>query len=130
MFTIEELSRKVGCHIETCRYYEKLGFIHTSNNTYDITHQTRLLFILKMRNLGFNLEQISGLLQFSDSLQNSTDDILITTSDYLRLINHKIRELQAMETYLVELASNYQKHTPSSKHLVGSIMDKLTASVD
>lgn len=110
MLTIEELSQKVGCHIETCRYYEKLGFFQGSGDAgaqilYDDTHKHRLMFILKLRHLGFNLEQMSGLLTFYYTKNNSFSETSSAADFYLRLISEKISALQSMKETIAEIAA-------------------------
>lgn len=67
-----QLARRTGCHLETIRYYEKIGLLPdpprsaSGYRIYDETDVRRLRFILRARELGFGLEEIRGLLHLVD----------------------------------------------------------------
>ncbi len=68
MFGIGALSRDTGCHIETIRYYEKLGLLPEPQRSagrhrlYNKTHLKHLTFILRARSLSFSLDKTRELL--------------------------------------------------------------------
>ena len=70
--TIGPLSEKTGCHIETIRYYERIGIMPSPPRTegghrvYREEHLKRLTFIRRSRELGFTLEEIRNLLLLVD----------------------------------------------------------------
>ena len=93
MFGIGVLSRETGCHIETIRYYEKLGLLHEPQRSsgghrlYNNAHQKRLGFILKARSLGFNLDKTRELLSLSENKERSCSEALTLVETNLLTIN-------------------------------------------
>lgn len=73
MDTIGALSRKTGCHIETIRYYERIGLLRKplrsegGHRLYDTEQIKRLVFILRSRKLGFSLDEIRTLFRLVDA---------------------------------------------------------------
>jgi DNA-binding transcriptional MerR regulator len=69
---IGALSARTGVHVETVRYYERIGIMPTSPRTegghriYDSDHLERLAFIRRARELGFSLDEVRGLLELVD----------------------------------------------------------------
>lgn len=63
---IGELSRRTGCHIETIRYYERIGVIPAAQRrgryrAYRPDDVARLRFIHRARELGFSLGEVRAL---------------------------------------------------------------------
>lgn len=71
-FTIGRLSERTGVHIETIRYYEKIGLIpkplrsEGGRRLYDAGAAQRLSFVRRARDLGFSLEDVRSLLGLAD----------------------------------------------------------------
>ena len=67
-----QLAHLTGCHLETIRYYEKIGLLRdpprsaSGYRLYDETDIRRLRFILRARELGFGIDEIRGLLHLVD----------------------------------------------------------------
>ena len=67
-----ELAQRTGCNLETVRYYEKVGLLPEPPRTasgyrsYDSTHERRLRFVLRARELGFSLDEVRELLRLVD----------------------------------------------------------------
>ena len=65
---IGALSRDTGVHIETIRYYERIGLLpepprsQGRHRVYNDGHRQRLVFIRRSRELGFSLDEIRVLL--------------------------------------------------------------------
>ena len=61
---IGALSKRSGVHIETIRYYERIGLMpvpprsHGGHRVYDRDHLKRLSFIHRSRRLGFTIQEI------------------------------------------------------------------------
>lgn len=79
--SIGELSRRTGVHIETIRYYEKIGMLPKPRRTGGGRRaygpdQTRLLaFIRRARELGFSLDEIRALLAIEQSNDGSCAEV-------------------------------------------------------
>jgi len=101
-----ELARMTGCHLETIRYYEKIGMIPDPPRTsagyrvYDEGHAARLRFILHTRALGFSLEEIRGLLSLLDSGTQTCAEVKERTEHHLINVRAKIADLKRIEEVL------------------------------
>ena len=68
---ISQAAEASGCHLETIRYYEKIGLLPHPTRTdsgyrvYTSADIERLRFIARGRDLGFSLEEIRSLLQLA-----------------------------------------------------------------
>lgn len=131
MFGIGVLSRETGCHIETIRYYEKLGLLHIplrsdgGHRLYNESHQKRLSFILKARGLGFNLDKTRELLSLSENATRSCNEALLLVDNNLLAVNKKITELQLIKASLEAMAKNCQSCCPGCKAPDCTIVDAL-----
>ena len=71
-FSIGVLSERSGVHIETIRYYEKIGVMPkparsaAGYRVYGNDHTRRLHFVRRGRELGFSLDELRGLLRLVD----------------------------------------------------------------
>lgn len=131
MFGIGILSRETGCHIETIRYYEKLGLLHEPQRSsgghrlYNKAHQQRLSFILKARSLGFNLDKTRELLSLSENAERSCGEALTLVEINLATVNEKMAELQRIKDSLLVMAKSCQSCCPSAKAPDCTIVDAL-----
>ena len=109
-FTIGTLSRDTGCHIETIRYYERIGLLPGpprsagGHRLYDSSHADRLSFIRRSRALGFPLEEVRTLLDAVDSGAYSCAEVRALTLRQLADVRHKIAELGKLEKALKQMA--------------------------
>ncbi|ECE6962100.1 MerR family transcriptional regulator, partial [Salmonella enterica subsp. enterica] len=66
--TIGKIARATGVHLETVRYYERIGLMPEPVRTaggyrsYGSEHVRRLSFIRRARELGFGIKDIKALL--------------------------------------------------------------------
>ena len=83
-----ELAKRSGCHLETVRYYEKIGLLPPparaagGHRLYQIDDQRCLRFILRGRELGFSI-------------------------DHLESVRQKIAELKRLERTLDRISNEY-----------------------
>jgi len=60
-----ELAKRFGCHVETVRYYEKIGLLADPSRSegghrrYKLYDQRRLRFVLRGRELGFSIDELA-----------------------------------------------------------------------
>lgn len=136
MFGIGVLSRETGCHIETIRYYEKLGLLQEpprsmgGHRLYNKTHEKRLEFILKARGLGFTLDKTRELLSLSESSERSCSEALMLVENNLVAVNEKMAELQRIKESLLTMAKNCQSCCPGAKAPDCTIVDALYTKQD
>lgn len=105
------LAKQAGVNAETIRYYEKIALMPSPKRSegghriYGDVELKRLCFIRRCRELGFSLDEISGLLELVDSDHYSCAEIRDVTSIHLDDVKRKIRDLKKMERTLKELIS-------------------------
>ena len=106
-----ELAQRTGSNLETIRYYEKIGLLpHPPRSSsdyriYDETHVRRLRFVLRGRELGFNIEEIRGLLSLVDGGRQTCAEVRTRTEYHLNDIRGKISDLHRIETILANTAA-------------------------
>jgi len=103
-----ELAKRTGCNAETVRYYEKIGVIPeplrsaTGYRQYDETHEQRLRFVMRGRELGFAIEDLKSLLDLVDRNAVSCGEVETLAKRHLRSVREKIGDLKRMERVLGE----------------------------
>lgn len=106
-----ELARATGCNLETIRYYEGIGILPNPPRTakgfrvYDDGHVRRLRFVMRMRELGFSLEEVRGLLMLVDGGTQTCAEVRDRTLAHLSQVRAKIADLQRIENVLAETAA-------------------------
>jgi MerR family transcriptional regulator, mercuric resistance operon regulatory protein len=105
---IGELSRLTGVHIETIRYYERVGMLIAPSRTaggrrlYDHGYVRTLAFIRRARELGFTLEEIRALVELSGSERPSCAEVRKIASHHLEDVRRKLADLTRLEAILAE----------------------------
>jgi MerR family transcriptional regulator, mercuric resistance operon regulatory protein len=108
--SIGTLSRRTGVHIETVRYYEKIGLLPPPPRTegghrlYSDDQLKRLTFIRRSRELGFTLDEIRNLLGLVEG-GYTCGEVRNAALTHLKDIRRKIADLRRMERTLAETAS-------------------------
>ena len=104
--SIGELSRRSGVHIETIRYYEKIGMLpapprsHGGRRVYRAAETRLLSFVRRARELGFSLDQIRTLLGLGEPGTASCSDVCAIATRHLDDIRAKIADLRKLERLL------------------------------
>lgn len=99
---IGEAAKASGCHLETVRYYERIGLLPKPQRTgsgyrsYSEDDVRRLRFITRGRELGFSLEEVRSLLQLSGDPRLSCEDVDRLARTHLAEIEQRTRELNRM----------------------------------
>lgn len=103
---IGEVSQLSGCHIETIRYYERIGLLPRPKRSgsgyrqYAEPDIERLRFITRGRALGFTLEEIQGLMALADDPRLPCADVDRLARVHLADIEQKRRELARLSREL------------------------------
>ncbi|RVH53121.1 MerR family transcriptional regulator [Sinorhizobium meliloti] len=106
-----ELARRTGCNLETVRYYEKVGLLPEPPRTaagyrsYDGTHERRLRFVLRARELGFSLDEIRELLRLVDERDRPCAEARDVAAVHLADVRTKIADLKRMERVLKDVVA-------------------------
>lgn len=101
-----QLAKRSGCNIETIRYYEKIGLMPEPPRSvrgyrqYDENHERRLLFVLRGRELGFTIADLTSLLDLVDRRAVSCGEVEKLARSHLRSVQEKISDLKRMESTL------------------------------
>jgi MerR family mercuric resistance operon transcriptional regulator len=104
-----ELARRTGCNLETVRYYEKVGLLPEPPRTsggyraYDTSHERRLGFVLRARELGFSLDEIRALLRLVDERDRPCSEAREVAAAHLDDVRAKIADLRRMECVLKDV---------------------------
>ena len=106
-----ELARRTGANLETVRYYEKVGLLPPPPRTasgyrsYDDTHEQRLGFVLRARELGFSLDEIRALLRLADEREQPCAEASLLAVTHLADVRAKIADLKRMERVLKDVVA-------------------------
>ncbi len=101
-----QLAERTGCNAETIRYYEKIGLLPAPVRSaagyrlYGETHEQRLRFVMRGRELGFAIEDLKSLLNLVDRNAVSCGEVKRLAKLHLRSVRDKIDDLKHMESVL------------------------------
>jgi MerR family transcriptional regulator, mercuric resistance operon regulatory protein len=103
---IGPLSRLTGVHIETIRYYEKIGMLpapprtESGRRVYGPTQMRKLAFIRRARQLGFGIGDIRALLVLAQPEHISCAQIREIAAAHLAGVRTKLADLKRLEKVL------------------------------
>lgn len=112
-FTIGLLAHRSGVHLETIRYYERVGLLDPPARTaaghrrYGAAAVARLRFIRRARALGFPLDDVRDLLRLSArpagrSSAEACGEAEMIAARQLEAVRRRRAELQKVEAALAE----------------------------
>jgi Cu(I)-responsive transcriptional regulator len=125
--TIGALGKLTGVNIETIRYYERIALLpkpaRTSGNyrLYGDGHVRRLIFVRKVRDLGFPIETVRAMLALADQPDRpcgEVDDLVIAQ---LHEVERKIADLQRLRDELDHLAHQCRGGRVSECRIIESL---------
>lgn len=105
---IGEAAAASGCHLETIRYYERIGLLPRQKRTgsgyraYAAPDVARIRFITCSRDLGFSLDEIRSLLSL-------TEDPDLSCEQVDALARHHLAEIQARQKELRRIARELER---------------------
>ena len=126
---IGKLAKAVNCHIETVRYYEKVGLLsppeRKANGYRDYTqsHLQHLRLIRRARSLGFSQDEVRSLVELTNVNDNPCDKVHGMALQQLSVINGKLKEMKEMKKALRRLADACE----SGNHQSCPVLDELIA---
>ena len=104
--SIGELSRRTAVHIETIRYFEKVGVISPPPRTegghrvYDDHHIKALGFVRRARELGFSQPEVRAILNLNGSGLDCCGEVQEIAVHHLDRVQAKMRDLAQLEALL------------------------------
>ncbi len=127
------VSERAGVHIETIRYYEKIGLLAKPPRTggghriYDAEQVKRLNFIRRSRELGFTLDQIRNLLALVDGGDYTCDEVKSITLDHRAEVRQKIADLRSIDRVLKAMADQCTHGQIPASPIVDALYDQSRA---
>ena len=119
--TTGQLAKAAQVNVETIRYYERQGLMpepprRTSGyRQYSKSDVGRLLFIKEAKNLGFSLQEISGLLSLRVDPVTSCQEVRKLAETKIAQLEEKIQAMQRIKKALTKLASACKVGVPDSE---------------
>jgi MerR family transcriptional regulator, mercuric resistance operon regulatory protein len=105
--TIGQVAAKANVHVETIRYYQKIGLVGEPVRPlggirhYDDKTVARLRFIKRSQQLGFSLDEVRNLLALEDG--QSCRETRLLAEKKLDLIESRLADLRRMQKRLKQL---------------------------
>jgi len=112
--TIGGLARAAGVHVETIRYYQRLGLLDNPPRPpggvrrYGGREVSKLRFIKRAQELGFSLAETRRLMRLQDPQACSAARSLAT--EKLALVESKLTDLARLQSVLSELIGRCDRH--------------------
>jgi MerR family mercuric resistance operon transcriptional regulator len=109
---IGELARLAECRVDTIRYYERVGLMPKPERSeggqrrYSENQARQLLFIRRLRDLGFSVEEIGGFLAVRRQESYRCADFKKIADARLAQIHYQIGELRRLERRLREISAH------------------------
>jgi MerR family mercuric resistance operon transcriptional regulator len=116
-FSRGQLAKHSGVKAETIRYYESCGLIKPPLRTsgghriYSADDANRVTFIRRCRELGFSLNEISGLTELTYNDGITCMPVRELTADHLDDVQGKIKDLKKMERVLKSMINQCDENT-------------------
>ena len=104
---IGELAEKTGVHLESIRYYQRLGLVPKPMREYGSVRRygedtvSRLRFIKRAQALGFSLDEVKLLLELS--VGQHCAETRTVAGKKLHLVEKKLSDLRRIRTALSKL---------------------------
>lgn len=103
------LAKRVACNAETIRYYESIRLMpepartEAGHRIYDEDARKRLTMLLRLRDLGFSIEEIRDVLRLIDNDTITCSEVEKITLDHIDVIKAKVKDLRVMLKALQDL---------------------------
>jgi MerR family mercuric resistance operon transcriptional regulator len=126
---ISEAAAASGCHLETIRYYERVGLMPRPTRTgsgyrvYTPAEVERLRFISRGRELGFSLEDIRSLLRLNDDPQLSCGDVDALARSHLVDVHQRIGALNRIAEELERVIGHCAGDERGRCSILGALRD-------
>lgn len=125
-----ELARSAGCHSETVRFYETRGLLPepprnaAGHRVYEREHARRLRFIVRARELGFSLDQITQLLRLADDGGSICAEAKTLTLGRLDETRRKLADLAKLEQALAAMVARCDRGEPGTCPVIDTLWER------
>ncbi len=105
-FPIGTLAQRSGAHVETIRYYERIGLLRrpqrssAGRRVYGASDLRMLTFIRRARDLGFKLEDMRTILELGGPDGAKCHDVREIAARHLADVRNKLEDLRKLEEML------------------------------
>lgn len=123
------LAARTGCHLETIRYYERVGLLPPPPRSpagyrlYDADLLKRLNFIRRSRELGFTVKEIRSLLRLVDGRKFTCAQVERLARDHVHEIERKIADLKKYRRVLETMAAQCGGETVPECPIVDALFE-------
>lgn len=121
LLMIGAVAKAAGVNIQTVRYYERRRLLLPSDHRssgyrlYTDDAILKLRFIKKAQELGFTLNEITGLLKLQVSPRSRCSEVKKKAEAKLDDVQDKIRGLRAIESVLLDLIKSCRKNASTER---------------
>lgn len=128
MLTIGKVSELSGVHIETIRYYERVGLTPRADRTrngrraYNEHDAQRLAFIRHARNVGFDVEAIRSLLGLQQTPQATCSRASALAEAQLKQVEKKIAQLSLLRRELRRMIRSCRNGTIADCQIMDGLL--------
>jgi len=128
---ISKAATASGCHLETIRYYERIGLVPAPARTrsgyrsYGEDAVDRLRFVTRGRELGFSLEEIGSLLHLSESSDLPCAEVDQLARRHLEDIRAKLKDLRRMAAELERVIGSCSGGERAECTILGTLSQKV-----
>lgn len=136
MYSIGEVSKRVGIKIPTLRYYEEAGLIPApvrssgQQRRYADKDVERLLFVKHARQLGFSMHSIAGLLSLSENTERECRKVHELAESHLLSVKDKLSLLRGLEEELQRIVDGCVVGQVGDCYVIQSLADHDRCSSD
>lgn len=125
---ISEAAAASGCHLETIRYYERIGLLPKAARrvngyrAYTAAEVERLRFIARGRDLGFGLDEIKSLLALAEQSDLACADVDAVARQHLAQVQRRMQDLQRIAHELERVIQGCAGGVRASCAVLGNLL--------
>jgi DNA-binding transcriptional MerR regulator len=126
---IGDLARLAECQVDTIRYYERIGLMPKPKRTdgqqrrYDERQVRQLLFIRRLRDLGFSIAEASGFLAMRRQESYGCSDFKRIADARAAQIRQQVSELRRLERRLRGISTHCAEGADTNCGVIEALWD-------
>lgn len=124
---IGEAASESGCHLETIRYYERVGLLPRPKRLangyrqYTRAEVDRLRFIARARELGFSLDEVRNLIRLGERADLSCAEVDRVAREQLAKVEMRIREMKRIARELKKTIDSCKQQSCGDCAILGAL---------